>query len=168
MIHPYPLSAAMKKVSLEFTEEEMRHLAEMMAYLLSQLSMVKSDLTDPRADTWQRLIVSILKSAHKVPAIARDMEQNPDLRHWFFTPSYLRRAFYTALMDEVRDALFWSELVGRMAEHTLEHALPPDVVETMSDEERVARTSSLENALWHEVTHHGLDRLIFMLPEGDA
>ena len=158
----------MKKITLEFSEDDLRQLAEMMAYLLTQLSMVKSDLSDNRADTWQRLSASILKTAHSVPSIGRDMEMHPELRHFFFTPSYVNRAFFTEVLEEVRDALFWSELVGRMAEHTLEHALPPDVVETMSDEERAARTSSLESALWHEVTHHGLDRLIFMLPEGDS
>lgn len=146
----------------------MRQLAEMMAYVLTQLSMVRPDIHDARAEDWQRLSASILKAAHKVPSIAADMERQPELGHWFFSPSYINRAFFTGLMDEVRDALFWAELVGRMAEHTLEHALPPDVLENMSDEERQIRTSSLESALWHEVTHHGLDRLIFMLPEEDA
>lgn len=146
----------------------MRHLAEMMAYLLSQLSMVKNDLNDARADAWQRLAASILKTAHGVPSIGRDMEVHPELNHSFFTPAYIDRAFFATVLDEVRDALFWAELVGHMAEHTLEHALPPEEVEKMSDEERAARTSSLENALWREVTHHGIDRLIFMLPEGDS
>ena len=158
----------MKKIALELSEEEMSHLAEMMAFVLSLLGMVKSDLHDPRADAWQKLAASLLKAARGVPSIGQHMELHPELRHWFFSPEYINRAFYTQLLDEVRDALFWSELVGRMAEHTLEHALPQEELETISDEERMARTSSLESALWHEVTHHGLDRLIFMLPEEDA
>ena len=146
----------------------MRHLAEMAALTLSLLSIVKPEVDDAQAASWQSLGASILKSAHQVRSIGKDMELHPELRHWFFTPSYVNRAFFTTLLDEARDALFWSELVGRMAEHTLEHALPAEELETMSDEERAMRTSSLESALWHEVTHHGLDRLIFMLPEEDA
>lgn len=155
----------MKKITLELTESEMRDLAEMNALALSVLGLVKSEVEAPRAEAWQTLGSRLMKIAHDVPSISRDMELHPELRHWFFTPDYVNHAFYTSLLDEFRDSLFWSELVGRMADHTLEHALSPEELEAMSEEERQARTASLEGALWHEVTHHGLDRLIFLLPE---
>lgn len=158
----------MKKIQLELTEAEMRELAEMSALMLSLLGMVKSDLPNARADAWQRLGASLLKAARGLPSIGRDMEINPELRHWFFTPEYVHHSFYAHMLDDVRDALFWNELVTRMADHTLEHATPPEELDSLSEEERHARIASLEGALWHEITHHGLDRLIFMLPEEDS
>ena len=158
----------MKKIILELSEEELRHLAEMAAMSISLLSTAKNEIDAKKAEKWQQTCAAVLKAARGVNAIGKDMELHPELRHWFFTPAYVNSAFFTELLDEARDATFWSELVGRMAEHTLEHALPAEELETMSDEERTARTSSLESALWHEVSHHGLDRLIFMLPEEDS
>lgn len=159
----------MKKTTIELTDDEMRTLAEISALALSLLGTVKSEFAnEPKVDAWQSLCATLLKKAKSVPSIARDMELHPELCHWFFKPQYVDRAFFTSVLDEARDAIFWSELVGRVAEHTLEQALPEETLQKMSDEERVMRTSSLESALWHEVMHHGLDRLVFLLPEEDA
>lgn len=155
----------MKSVSVEFSEKEMRHLAEMAAFVLSFMTLAKQE--DARSREWQRLAASILKAARGVPSIGKDMEINPELKQWFFKPEYTSRAFFSALVDDIRDSLFWSELVERMADHTLLHATPPDELATLTEDDRRERTEALEAALWYEVTHHGIDRLIFMLPESE-
>lgn len=153
----------MKKITLDLTEGELRHLAEMTAFVLSLMGVAKQHLANPAIDDWQKLGTKLMKKAQSVPSIGKDMEMHPELGHWFFTSSYIDTAFYTELLDEVRDSLFWSELVSNMATNTLERALPPEELESLSDAERLARIASLENALWKEVTRHGIDRLIFLL-----
>lgn len=143
----------------------MRQLAEMSAFVISLLAMAKTDASDAGVIAWQKLAARLLNSAAKVPDIGRNMLRHPDLRHSFFNAAYVEEAFYTSLLDEVRDSLFWSELVANMASNTLERATPPDELEKLSDEERQARVSALENAVWREVTRHGIDRLMFLLPE---
>lgn len=158
----------MKKIRLELTEEELHHLAEMTAFALSLMGIAKQHLKNPAVDEWQKLGAKLLQEAHSVPAIGKDMEHHPELGHWFFTASYVDRAFYSELLDEVRDALFWSELVTNMATNTLERLTPPQELESLSDDERLARLAALESALWKEVTRHGIDRLIFLLQDEES
>ncbi|MDO4221002.1 MAG: hypothetical protein Q4C88_02630 [Akkermansia sp.] len=158
----------MGKISVELTEEEMRNLAEVSAMALTMLGQGMPESRDPRVDEWHRLLVDILKAAHTIPGIAKDMEMNPDCGYWFFKHAYVDSAFYSDLLDEVRDAVFWEELVARMAAQSLAESIGPEAVDNMDPEERSARLSSMEKALWNEVTRHGIDRLFFMLPPEES
>lgn len=158
----------MAKLDIELTEQEMLHLAEMSAMVLSMLGQVMPEMHDARAEAWQRLCVSLLKAARGVPSIGRHMELNPDLGYWFFKRPYVDNSFYSDVLDEYRDATFWAELIGRMAEQSLEESLGAEQVEQMSEEERISRVSSLEKALWNEVSHHGIERMMFMLPPQES
>ena len=158
----------MNRIHMELSEREMLDMAEICAMVLSMLGQPMPDLPASRVDAWQRLCVSVLKAARGVPAIGREMELNPDCGYWFFKRPYIDKAFYSDVLDEFRDSTFWAELVSRVAEQSLEENLGPEGVAALSDEERDARTSSLEQALWNEVSRHGLDRMIFMLPGNES
>lgn len=158
----------MGRTEIEFTESEMRHLAEMCAMVLSMLGQAMPDMKDPRADAWQKLCIGLLRAARGVPAIGKDMELNPDCGYWFFKRPYIDAAFYSDVLDEYRDSTFWAELVSRMAEQVLVENLGTEYVNQMTEEERNSRVSGLEKALWHEVTHHGLERAMFMLPQTES
>lgn len=158
----------MSKIDVEFSESEMHHLAEMCAMVLSMLGQTMPDLKDSRAEAWQRLCVALLKAARGVPSIGRHMELNPDCGYWFFKRPYIDRAFFSDVLDEYRDSAFWSELVSRCAEQSLVENFGDEAVTLMSDEERNARVSSLEKALWNEVSRHGMERLLFMLPPEES
>ncbi|MBQ4595101.1 MAG: hypothetical protein IJA81_10750 [Akkermansia sp.] len=153
---------------LELTESDMRHLAEMSAMVLSMFGQMQADMDDPQVQAWHKLCVNILKAAHHVPSIARHMELNPDCGYWFFKRPYVDEAFYSDMLEDYRDSTFWAELVNRMAEQSLVENLGDEHASLLSDEERAARVSSLEKALWQEVNTHGLDRLLFMLPPGES
>lgn len=158
----------MGHTNIEFSESEMRHLAEMSAMVLTMLGQAMPDMKDARADAWQKLCIGLLKAARGVPSIGRDMELNPDCGYWFFKRPYIDQAFYSDVLDEYRDSTFWAELVGRMAEQVLVENLGADYVAHMTEEERESRISGLEKALWNEVTHHGLERAMFMLPQEES
>ncbi len=154
----------MGKLTLDLTESEMRDMAEMCALILSLVGQIQGALSDSRVDAWQRLCIAMLKAARGVPAIGKDMELNPDCGYWFFKRPYIDGAFYSDVLEEYRDSSFWSELVARVAEQSLIENLGQQRADALSDEERAQRTSSLETALWNEVTRHGLDRMMFLLP----
>ncbi len=158
----------MGKLTLDLTEPEMREMAEMCALVLSLIGQVQGDINDSRAEAWQRLCIALLKAARAVPSIGRDMELNPDCGYWFFKRPYIDSAFYSDVLEEFRDSSFWSELVSRMAEHSLMENLGQQRVDVLSDEERSQRTAALEKALWNEVTRHGLDRMMFLLPGNES
>lgn len=141
----------------------MRHLAEVCAMALTVLGQSMPETRDSRADAWQRLLVNLLKAARTVPSIARDMELNPDCGYWFFKRPYIDDAFYSDVLDEYRESAFWEELVARMSSQSLLENLGEEEYDSLPSEERSARVSSLEKALWNEVSHYGLSRLLFML-----
>lgn len=153
----------MGKVTLELSESEMRDLAEVCAMTLTLLGQAMPDDRNPRADAWHKLLVELVKAGRTVPGIARDMELNPDCGYWFFKRPYVERAFYSDVLDEYRDAVFWEELVQRLTARTLVEYYGQEEVDTMPPDERSARIASMEKALWSEVTRHGIDRLMFML-----
>ncbi len=158
----------MGRLTLDLAEDEMRDLAEMGALVLSMLGQVQADLKDPRVESWQQLCIGLLRAARGVPSIARDMELNPDCGYWFFKRPYVDEAFYSDVLDEYRDSSFWSELVSRVAEQALIENLGQDRADAMGDDERLQRLSSMEKALWDEVTRHGIDRMMFMLPGNES
>lgn len=158
----------MAKVQIELTEQEMRQLAELCAMGLTMLGQAMPDSRDARVDAWHRLMVGLIKAAKTVPAIARDMEFNPDCGYWFFKRPYIDTAFYSDVTDEYRDAVFWEELVARMASQSLADNVGGEEAESMPPEERARRTAAMEKALWNEVTRHGIDRLMFLLPETES
>ena len=158
----------MTKLDVELSETEMHHLAEMCAMLLTILGQAMPDGGDSRAESWQRLCVALLKAARGVPSIGRHMEFNPDCGYWFFKRPYIDRAFYSDVLEDFRDNVFWAELVSRTAEQSLVENFGDEAVNMMSDEERAARVSTLEKALWNEVTHHGMERLLFRLPPEES
>lgn len=158
----------MVKLNVELTENEVQYLAEMCAMVLSMLGQISPEIQDPRMVAWQRLCVSLLKSARGVPSIGRHMELNPDCGYWFFKRGYVDAAFYSDVLDEYRDSTFWAELVSRVAEQSLEETYGIERVDQMDPEERSEYVSSLEKSLWKEVAHHGIERLLFMLPENES
>lgn len=146
----------------------MRHLAEVCAMSLTVLGQAMPETRDARADAWQRLLVELLKAARSVPSIARDMELNPDCGYWFFKRPYVDEAFYSDVVDEYRESVFWEELVTRMAAQSLLENLGAEEYESLSAEARAERVAGMEKALWYEVSHHGLARLLFMLPPEES
>ncbi len=158
----------MGKVQLELSEQEMRDLAEVCAMGLTMLGQAMPDARNPRADAWMRLLVNLLKAARTVPSLARDMEMSPDCGYWFFKRPYVDKAFYSDVLDEYRDSTFWEELVTRMSTRCLAESVGEERVSLMSEEERAAAVSGMEKALWDEVTRHGIDRLLFMLPSEES
>ena len=153
----------MGKVTLELSEQEMRDLAEVCAMSLTVLGQAMPDGRNPRADAWQKLLVALVKAGRTVPSIARDMELNPDCGYWFFMRPYIENAFYSDVLDEYRDATFWEELVARLANRSLAEYYGQEAVEKMSPEERASHSAAMDKSLWNEVTHYGVDRLLFML-----
>lgn len=154
----------MGKVTLELSETEMRSLAEVCAMALTVLGHAMPEGRAPMADQWHSLLVELIKAGRVVPSLARDLEFNPDCGYWFFRRGYVDSAFYSDVLEEYRDSVFWEELVARLAHRSLCENLGDAAVESMSVEERASRVAALEKALWNEVSRRGVERLHFLLP----
>lgn len=158
----------MTQPTFQFNETEMRDLAEMSAMLLEMLATAVPEGREKDADRWKKLCVKMLASAHAVPSVGADMEMTPDGGYWYFKRPYLETAFFEDCIDEYRDSVFWSELVTRLADQALIESIGEEAVNAMSEDERAERCTAMEKALWNECVHHGIDRLMFMLPAAES
>lgn len=158
----------MSKVSIELSDKEIRHLAEMSAMVLTMLGQISEQLPKQKVEAWHSLCVELLKAARCVPSIARHLEMSPDCGYWFFRRDYVEEAFYSDVLDEYRDAVFWEELVARASQQVLEEMCGRDAVEMMSEQERQSRCASFEKALWNEVMRHGISRMLFLMPPQES
>jgi len=158
----------MNKGNFDFSEKDMRQLAEMCAMTLTILGHAMPEKKDKRADEWQQLCIRILKLAKETPSLRRDMELSPDCGYWFFKRSYIDESFYADVMDEYRESAFWEELVSRMVEQTMAEAMGIVAIENLPEDKFKSLAAPQEKALWHEVRQHGLERLMFMLPPGES
>lgn len=154
--------------SFQLNEKELRALAEMCAMSLDLLFAATPEGREKDARLWRDLCARVLEAAHAVPSIAADMERYPDGDTWIFKRPYRENGFFEEVIDEYRDSCFWGELVMRMAERALAESIGEEAMERLSDEERRARTSAMEKALWQECSKHGIDRLVFMLPASES
>ncbi len=152
------------KTRIELSEQELQTLAEMAGFCLVALSMVKNEVDDVHVNAWQLMCQLIFEKADKVPWLAKRMEKFPGLEHPFFTEEYTDSAFFAVVLDQLREILFWDELVARMADQTLLRALGEKKYNKLTDEARQRRAASLEKVLWDEVINHGLEHLSFILP----
>lgn len=153
----------MRSGDMDLNEEDMANLAEMSAMVLSMLGQVQAELDTQKVQAWHKLCVRLLKMARNVPSIRQHMELNPDCGYWFFKRPYIEEAFYSDLLDEFRDNTFWNELVTRTAEQGLLDNFDQEEILSLTEEQRTERVSSMEKALWKEVTRHGISRMGFML-----
>lgn len=158
----------MNKTAIEFTDDELRRLAEMCSVIMVLLNLNQDHSDSASMHEWSKLAARLLDTARKAPAISQQMEWNPELKHWYFTPEYVEGAFLSSLLNETRETIFWEELVVRMAERTLFSLLSEEEVLKMAPEERHCRLAALEQALWSEVMEHGIERLVFLLPEEES
>lgn len=158
----------MATISIELSDKEVQSLAEMSAMVLTMLGQVSEELPKQKVEAWHGLCVELLKAARSVPSIARQMELSPDCGYWFFRRAYVDEAFYSDVLDEFRDGVFWEELVARTSQQVLEEMYGRQAVEMMSEQERQAKCASFERALWNEVTRHGISRMLFLMPPKES
>ncbi|MEG0837259.1 MAG: hypothetical protein RR250_01530 [Akkermansia sp.] len=149
-----------------FSRDEIKMLAEMTTLALAiavdghedDANITKS-LTD-----WENLQQKIMTQAYKDPSLKKSIEQLSDPIGYAFTQKYVDDAFYAENLVEFRESMFWSELVSRMADKAIIDHLGQEQFEAMSEEECRHMSEPVEQALWEECTHHGLDRFGFVLP----
>lgn len=143
----------------------MKQLAEMCSVIMVLLNLDQNEQDEADVAAWRKLATRLLDTVRKLPTVGADMEYNPELRHWYFTPDYVEDSFFANLLDNMRERIFWEELVVRMSENALTRILPKKQLMKMTMEEYHASTAAVEQAIWDEVKAHGIDRLAFIMPE---
>lgn len=102
------------------------------------------------------------------PASANGSNSTRNAQRFRVKKEVEEQAFYTECYDEFRNENFWSELAIRLADRDLAKAIGLAEWEKLSEEERRARTTSIEKRYWDEFTKHGINRVVVMAPPGEG
>jgi len=84
------------------------------------------------------------------------------------TEKFQENAYFQECFHEVRNAVFWEELMIRLAERDLIQEIGPAASEALSEEERRKKAAPLEKRYWKKFQKNGTDLLFWIDRNEDA
>ena len=84
------------------------------------------------------------------------------------TEKFQENAYFQECFNEVRNAVFWEELMIRLAERDLIQAIGPAASEALNEEERRKKAVLLEKRYWEKFQKDGTDLLFWIDRNEDA
>lgn len=155
-------------VTLRFSDDEARDLAEMLSTAAAVAAANQQDGAEARLVAWGKLVSRVMEELSSTSRLKGRIAYAEDMGGYGFTREYEENAFYQDCLDEYRDNIFWADLVTRMADKAISEHLGPEYFENMPEEERRQTAEALEKSLWQECARYGIDRLGFILPPTDG
>lgn len=153
-------------MQLNLSPRELRDLMEIVS-VATTVAGTEASETDERYSAWVSLQNRIFELAEQDPKLDKIIESD-DRGDYSLTESYIEKSYLTQKIDDFSEHVFWSGLVLRLADKSLEDHLGEKEFNQLSEEERRALTSSLEESFWRECSTYGIDRLGFIVPPSDA
>ncbi len=149
-------------ISIELSDEEMTHLSEIATLALLMMEQNPMSRENPRAREWEKLCTDILAAASHSPTLQPQLDYDAQNDSWALSQEYAEHALYEDVLEEYRESVFWEELIQRLCDQELIDTLGADRAATLSEEQREQKTRTLRQALYHEVSQHGLSRFGFI------
>ena len=84
------------------------------------------------------------------------------------TEKFQENAYFQECFNEVRNAVFWEELMIRLAERDLIQEIGPAASEALNEEERRKKAVPLEKRYWEKFQKDGTDLLFWIDRNEDA
>ena len=152
---------------LRLTDQELATLVEMVSLAANVASWNHKDSASEKIAEFEDLESKILeKAGHS--GLADWVEFDEETRRFRVREEIEQRLFYSECYEEFRNESFWDELAIRLADRDLARAIGYHAWEQLTEEERRARTASLEKRYWDEFTKNGVDRVIVVAPPGEG
>ena len=111
-----------------------------------------------RVEGIENKVLAAAKSTELTGIIGFDMERGKNR----VTEKFQDSAYFQECFHEVRNAVFWEELMIRLAERDLIQEIGPAAHEALDEEERRQKAVPLEKRYWEKFQKDGTD-LIFWI-----
>ncbi len=152
---------------LRLTDQELATLVEMVSLAANVASWNHKETAAGKIAEFEDLESKILeKAGHS--GLADWIEFDEESRRFRIREEIEQRLFYSECYEEFRNESFWDELAIRLADRDLARAIGYHAWEKLSEEERRARTASLEKRYWDEFSNNGVERVIVVAPPGEG
>ncbi|MFZ9936654.1 MAG: hypothetical protein ACO3JG_06290 [Luteolibacter sp.] len=152
---------------LRLTDQELATLVEMVSLAANVASWNHKEAAAEKIAEFEDLESKILeKAGHS--GLADWVEFDEESRRFRVREEIEQRLFYSECYEEFRNESFWDELAIRLADRDLARAIGFHAWEKLTEEERRARTASLEKRYWDEFSKNGVERVIVVAPPGEG
>lgn len=152
---------------LRLTDQELATLVEMVSLAANVASWNHKEKASEKIAEFEDLESKILeKAGHS--GLAEWIEFDEESRRFRIREEIEQRLFYSECYEEFRNESFWDELAIRLADRDLARAIGFQAWEKLTEEQRRARTTSLEKRYWDEFSKNGVERIVVVAPPGEG
>lgn len=152
---------------LRFTDEELATLVEMVSLATEMANMNPNDEGNAGFTRFEAIENKVLEAA-KHTGMAEIVEYDVERGKNRVTETFQESSFFQRCFDEFRNAVFWEELMARLAERDLTREMGPAAYRALDEQERLKRLEPLEKRYWAKFQKDGMDPLFWIDPNEDA
>ena len=152
---------------LRVSDDELATLVEMVSLATEMAALNPNDAGQAgyaRFEEVENKVLEAAKSTELTGIIGFDMERGKNR----VTEKFQENAYFQECFNEVRNAVFWEELMIRLAERDLIREIGPATHEALNEEERRKKAAPLEKRYWEEFQKDGTDLLFWIDRNEDA
>lgn len=143
---------------LRFTDEELLTLSEMLTLACWSTFWNHKPGADAGVARYDDMLDKILTRLQHNGQGA-ELEMDPERQKLRLRKDKEDGSFYGQSFDEMRNEIFWEELVARMAEREITKKHGPGYVEKLSEEERKNVMEPIGKRFWEEFSRNGIRNL---------
>ena len=152
---------------LRFTDEELAALVEMVSLATEMANMNPNDEGNAgfaRFENIENKILEAAKNTTMAEIIEYDVERNKNR----VTEKFQEGSFFQQCFDEFRNAVFWEELMVRLADRDLTREIGQSAYLALDDDERRKKLEPIEKKYWAKFQREGMTPLFWIDHNEDA
>ena len=152
---------------LRVSDDGLATLVEMVSLAKEMAALNPNDAGQAGYARFEGVENKVLEAAKStgLPGIVEfDMERGKNR----FTEKFQEHAYFQECFNEIRNAVFWGELMIRLAECDLIQEIGPAAHEALTEEEQRKKAASLEKRYWEKFQKDGTDLLFWIDRNEDA
>jgi hypothetical protein len=146
---------------LRLSDAGLATLVEMVSLATEMAALHPSDTGQAGYARFEGIENKVLEAA-KSTGLAGIVEFDMECGKHRVTEKFQDNAYFQECYHEVRNAVFWEELMIRLAERDLIQEIGPAAHEALDEEERRQKAAPLEKRYWDKFQKDGID-LIFWI-----
>lgn len=152
---------------LRFTDDELSTLVEMVSLATEMANMNPTEEGRAGFARFEAIEDKVLEAA-KHTGLASIIEFDTDRGKNRVTEAFQASSFFQHCLDEFRNAVFWEELMVRLAELDLARQVGPAAYQSLAEEERRNRLNPIEKRYWEKFQKDGMNPLFWIDENEDA
>jgi len=143
---------------IRFTDEELLTLSEMLTLACWTTFWNHKPGADEGVARYDDLLNKILiRLQHN--GLGDEVELDPERQRLRLKKEKEEGSFYAQSFDEMRNEIFWEELVARMAEREVQKVKGPGYLDQLTEEERKKEMEPIAKRYWKEFSQQGIRNL---------